>query len=53
MERIVAMIFPSKFRPFICERHPDIFVQALKEEVNALEEAGECVIVRNNVPRCL
>jgi hypothetical protein len=45
--------FPKQLDTFIRECDLSITVETLKEEVNALEEVKECLVVRHNTPCCL
>ena len=44
---------PKQLGEFIREWDPSITVQTLKEEVNALEEVGGCLVVCRDISHCL
>jgi len=44
---------PKELGEFIRERDPSITIQTLKEEVNTLKEADECVVVCCDISHCL
>jgi hypothetical protein len=43
----------KKFREAVGEWHINVGFEALKEELNALEEVDECRVVSHNIPCCL